>query len=131
MATTYIGRNGVITVGGSAVGNLRSFSIEETADTVETTTMGLAARTYSATLTSFTGSADVYWDPDDVGQDAITIGADNVSVIFQPEGNTPGDVTLTGTCIITGVSKSSSFDGLVEASITFQGDGAIVEGTVS
>jgi len=128
---TYIGRDGVITVGGTAVANLRSFSIEETADTVETTTMGATARTYSATLTSFSGSADVYWDPDDAGQDALTIGADNVAIVFLPEGNTAGDVSLAGTCIITGVSKSTSFDGLVEASITFQGDGAITEGVVS
>ena len=128
---TYIGRNGVITVGGTAVANVRSFSIEETADTVETTTMGQTARTYSVTLTSFTGSADVYWDPDDAGQDALTIGSEDAAIKFLPEGNTSGDVELIGTCHITGVSKSTSFDGLVEASITFQGTGALTEGAVT
>ena len=71
---THTGRDGIVKVGGTTgqedgtvVANLRSFSIEETADTVEYTTMGLAAKVFLPTTTSFTGSADVYWDEGDAG----------------------------------------------------------------
>jgi hypothetical protein len=38
---------------------------------------------------------------------------------------------LSGSAIITGKSINTTYDGLVEASITFQGTGALTEGTVS
>ena len=126
---THIGRDGVIKVGANTVAELRSFSIEETGDTVEDTVMTDTARTFTPTLTSFTGSADVYWDEDDTGQGALTVGA-AVTIGFYPEGDTTGDTYYSGSCIVTGVSRSSSFDGMVEASITLQGSGALTASTV-
>ena len=126
---THIGRDGVIKVGVNPVAELRSFSIEETGDTVEDTVMTDTARTFIPTLTSFTGSADVYWDEDDTGQSALTVGA-VVSIGFFPEGDTAGDTYYEGSCIVTGLSRSSSFDGMVEASITLQGSGALSASTV-
>ena len=71
-------------VGANPVAELRSFSIEETADTVEDTVMTDTARSFITTLTSFTGSADVYWDEtDSSGQGALTIGA-SVTIGFYP-----------------------------------------------
>ena len=68
---THIGRDGVVKVGANSVAELRSFSIDETGDTVEDTVMTDTARSYVSTLTSFTGSADVYWDETDTsGQGA-------------------------------------------------------------
>ena len=128
---TVIGRNGVIKVGGVAVAEVRSFSIEETADTVESTTMEDTSREFKVTLTSFSGTADVYWDPDDAGQSAITIGAESVSIQVYPEGDAAvtGDVSYSGNVHITGISRSASFDGMVEASISFQGTGPLTENT--
>jgi len=127
---THIGRDGVVKVGANSVAELRSFSIDETGDTVEDTVMTDAARSYISTLTSFTGSADVYWDETDTsGQGELTVGA-SVTIGFYPEGETAGDTYYSGTCIVTGVSRSASFDGMVEASITFQGSGALTASTV-
>lgn len=127
---THIGRDGIIKVGSNAVAELRSFSIEETADTVEDTVMTDTARSFITTLTSFTGSADVYWDEtDSSGQGALTIGA-SVTIGFYPEGDDTGDTYYTGTALVTGVSRSSSFDGMVEASITLQGSGPLTPDTV-
>jgi len=127
---THIGRDGVVKVGANSIAELRSFSIDETGDTVEDTVMTDAARSYISTLTSFTGSADVYWDETDTsGQGALTVGA-SVTIGFYPEGETAGDTYYSGTCIVTGVSRSASFDGMVEASITFQGSGALTASTV-
>ena len=41
-----------------------------------------------------------------------------------------GGDTITWTAIVTGVSRSASFDGLVEASISVQGTGALTPDTV-
>jgi predicted secreted protein len=126
---THIGRDGILKVGANTVAELRSFSIEETGDTVEDTVMTDTARTFVPTLTSFTGSADVYWDETDTtGQGALTVGS-SVTIGFYPEGDTIGDTYYTGTAIVTGVSRSASFDGMVEASITLQGSGALTEST--
>jgi len=47
------------------------------------------------------------------------------------EGNTTGDHKFSGTVLVTGRTISASYDGLVEASISFQGTGALTESTVS
>lgn len=126
---THIGRDGKIKVGSNAVAEVRSFSIEETGDTVEDTVMTDTARTYLATLTSFTGSCDVFWDETDTsGQGALTVGS-SVTINFYPEGDDTGDTYYSGSAIVTGVSRSSSFDGMVEASISLQGSGALTAST--
>lgn len=127
---THAGSEGTVKVGSNAIAEIRSFSLEETADTLEDTTMGDTARTYKSSLTTFTGSVDVFWDETDTsGQGALTIGA-SVTLNVYPEGDTAGDTYYTGSAIVTGVTRSSSFDGLVEASITVQGSGALTATTV-
>lgn len=127
---THTGSEGTVKVGSNVIAEIRSFSIEETADTLEDTTMGDTARTYKSSLTSYSGSLDVFWDETDAtGQGALTIGAE-VTLAMYPEGDTTGDTYLTGTAIVTGRSISSSFDGLVEMSISVQGTGALTSTTV-
>lgn len=128
---THKGSEGVIKVGANSVAEIRSYSIDETADTLEDTSMGDSARTYKPSLTSFTGSMDVFWDETDTnGQGALSIGSE-VTLNVYPEGDTSGDTYYTGTAIVTGVTRSASFDGLVEASISVQGSGSLSESTVS
>lgn len=124
------GSEGTVKVGANAVAGIRSFSIEESADTLETTVMGNTARTYLTSLTSWSGSVDVYWDETDTtGQGALTNGA-QVTLNVYPEGDTSADTYYTGSAIVTGVSVSSSFDGMIEASISVQGTGALTQATV-
>lgn len=122
---THAGSEGTVKVGANAIAEIRSFSVSETADTIEDTTMGDAARTYKPSLKSFNGSLDVYWDETDTnGQGALTVGSE-VTIGFYPEGATTGDSYYTGSAIVTGLTVNSSFDGMVEASITIQGNGAL------
>lgn len=128
---THLGKEGTVAVGANEIAEIRSFSIEETGDTVEDTSMGDSARTYKSSLTSFTGSIDVLWDETDTsGQGALSVGSE-VTLNFYPEGNVTGDIYYTGTAIVTGVTRNSSYDGLVEASISVQGSGALTESPVS
>ncbi len=126
---THKGQDGIVKVGSDAVAEVRSFSIEETADTVEDTVMTDTARTYITTLKSFSGSLDVFWDETDTnGQVALAVG-NSVTLAFYPEGDTTGDTYYSGTALVTGFTRTASFDGMVEASITVQGSGALTTAT--
>jgi predicted secreted protein len=127
---THKGSEGIIKVGTNAVAEVKSYSLEETADTIEDTSMGDAARTYVASLTSFSASIECFWDETDTnGQVALSVGS-SVSLVVFPEGDSSGDTKYTGTAIVTGFTKTGSFDGMVEASISVQGTGALATATV-
>ena len=109
---------------------IKSYSLEESADTIEVTKMGDAARQYLPSLTSFSGSVDCFWDETDTtGQVALAVGT-SVTLVFYPEGADSGDTYYSGTALVTGKTITGSFDGMVEASISVQGTGAITTTTV-
>lgn len=129
----HTGSEGTVKVGAVAIAEIRSYSVEQTGDTVEDTTMGDAWRTHKTTLKSWTGSVDVYWDETDTtGQGALSIGS-SVTMNFYPEGATAGtsETYLTGTAIVTGVTVTASFDGMVESTLTVQGVGALTSATLA
>jgi predicted secreted protein len=132
------GNNGVVkidaSIGGSlaTVLNVRNFSVDVTADTIETSTMGVDVRTYVKGMSSWSGSADIYVDTAN-----LTGGAGAIASLIATSG-TVGEGTATvelylndssnkfsGEAIITGFSVSSAMDGLVEGTISFQGSGAV------
>lgn len=128
---TLKGNDGTVKVGSAAIAEIRSFSVDETMDTIEDTSMGDTYRTFKTSLKSWSGSVDIFFDDTDTtGQGALTVGSE-VTVNFQIEGDTTGDHLLSGTALVTGRTVNSSFDGLVEASLTLQGTGALTEGTVA
>lgn len=127
---THTGSEGTIKIGSDTVGEIRSYSISETADTIEDTSMGDASRTYKTGLKSFTGSVDVFWDEADAGQTALSVGS-SVTLNVYPEGATTGDKYFSGSAIVTGLTVTGSFDGMVEASLTLQGTGALSISTAS
>jgi predicted secreted protein len=120
--------------------SVRNFTIDVKADTIETTTMGVDVRTYVAGLSAFSGSADVYFDATDYDTYETTfnptaglVGASGVAGKFYIESNysSTSDYAFTGTIIVTGYSVKSSMDGMVEASISFQGTGATTYSTTA
>ena len=129
--STFKGNDGVIKLGGSGgtniISEVRSYSLEHTADTIEDTAMGDANRTYKDSLKSFSGSVDVFWDDSDTnGQGAFIVG-NTVELNLYPAG--AGDTYYSGSAIVTGVSRSASYDGLIEASLSVQGSGALTTTT--
>jgi predicted secreted protein len=131
------GNNGVLKIDNAsgqatAIANVRNYSIDITSDTIETTTMGVDVRTYVKGLSQFSGSADIYFDT------ANYTGGGNVVAVLNPTSVNVGAIPVTleaylndtankfaGEVIITGFTVNSSMDGLVEASISFQGSGPI------
>ena len=127
---THTGSEGTVKSGANAVAEIRSYTISETGDTIEDSSMGDSSRTYKAGLKTFTASVECFWDETDTtGQGSFDVGA-TVTLNDYPEGATTGDIYYTGSAIVTGKTVNATFDGMVEASFTLQGTGALSESTV-
>tara|TARA_R100000781_G_scaffold56708_1_gene36715 strand:+ start:2150 stop:2539 length:390 start_codon:yes stop_codon:yes gene_type:complete len=126
---TFLGKGGTVQVGSNSIAEIRSYSIDETIDTVEDTSMGDSAKSHLVTLKDFSGSVDVLFDDTDTnGQTALSVGS-SVTLNFAPEGVTSGSVKLSGTALVTAKSVSATYDGLVESTISVQGTGGLTTGT--
>ena len=76
---------------------------------------------------------DVYQIDDDSEQTAMLAATQSgalAEIILYPSGSGKG-ISLTGDVIVTGHSLTSSFDGMVEGSISFQGTGALDRAVIS
>jgi len=126
---THHGKEGVVTVGGTEMGEVTSFTLETTGDVVEDTALTDSTKSFVAGRTSFSGTIEMHFDETDAQQETLLAGA-SISFVLLPEGNASGDASYTGTGIITGMSINNSMDAIVSRSVTFQGTGALTVGTV-
>ena len=125
---THHGKEGVVTAGGTGIGELTGFTLETTADVVEDTQLSDSTKSFVAGRTSFSGTLEMSYDETDSPQQTLTAGT-SISFILAPEGNASGDETVTGTGIVTGMSVSIPLDGITTRSVTFQGTGTLSRGT--
>ena len=126
---THHGKEGVVTAGGTGIGELTGFTLETTGDVVEDTALTDATKSFVAGRTSFSGTLEMHFDETDSPQTSLTAGS-SIAFILLPEGNTTGDQSFTGTGIVTGMSVNNAMDGIISRSVTFQGTGALTRGTV-
>ena len=122
------GKEGEVAVGGTAVGELTSFTLETTGDVVESTQMSDGAKSFIAGRTSFSGTLEMHFDEADSVQTQLTAGA-SVTFKLLPEGSSSGDRKFEGAGIVTGMSVSQPLDGIVSRTVTFQGTDALTIGT--
>jgi len=138
---SHAGKDGKVTVksgAGShtALASVRSWTLNHTAELLDATVMNSSGVTYRTNLASFLawdGSVSLLWDDastGDAGQ-VLCVPGDTLEVIFYPEGDQTGDITYTGSAIVTASNRTASYDGLVEMEVTFQGTGALTAGTKS
>ena len=119
------GSEGVAKVGSNTIAEIKDFSLSETAETIDDTTMGDSARTKQVGLTTASGSMTAFWDETDTsGQGAMTVGA-SVTLNLYPEGATTGDNFATLTALITEKGVSTTLDGMVETTVSFEATGAV------
>jgi len=131
---TKTGASGVVKVQVSGttvavVGEVRSFTFDGSADTIEDSVMGDSSRTYKQGLKTNTVSIECYWDEADAQQ---LILDERASVDFEiyPTGPGSGETFFSGGGIVTSRSISGAFDGMVEASFTIQCSGDVTEAQV-
>jgi len=119
-----------VTTGGSVanVGEVRSYTFDGSADTIEDTAMGDTARTYKAGLKNSTLSIEAYFDSSDTAQADLANGSE-VDFELHPEGTGTGTPVYSGSGVVNASNISGSFDGMVEASFTIQVSGEVTTGT--
>lgn len=123
------GSEGLVVVGTSAISELRGWEFDHQAETIEDTTLADADKTFKSGNKSWSGQATCWWDETDTnGQQVLDAGAE-VGLVFYAEGTGTGATRFTGTALVTSVRRSAAINGIVEAAFSFQGNGALAEGT--
>ena len=125
---TYKGQDGVfqaITTGGTlaSVTNLKSWSIEESVDSIESTTMGATSKTFTTGTKGWTASCELLYDLSNAVQADLVIG-ETVDIKIWPNTVAQAE-SWAGTGIVTASSQSGELGDLVGSSITVQGTGAL------
>ena len=126
---THHGKEGVVTVGGTAIGNVTGYTLDTTQDVVEDTALDSSNKSYLVGRGTFTASIDMNYDETNAQQASLLQGS-SLSFVFLPEGNASGDRSFSGTGIVTGMSVNNSMDAIISRTVTFQGTGALTIGTV-
>ena len=126
---THHGKEGVVTVGGTAIGNVTGFTLDTTHDTVEDTALEDANKTFKAGRGTFTATIDMIYNEESTQQSSLLQGS-SLSFVFLPEGNTSGDESFSGTGIVTSMSVGVTLDGMTTRTVALQGNGALTIGTV-
>lgn len=125
----HLGREGTVKISSTTIGELRNYSLAHSSDVVEDSSIGDTYRTRKATLKTWSVNGDLYWDEVDAGQIALTIGS-TVTVNLYPEGIASTSTYYSGSGIVTKFDISAAFDGMVEGSISIEGNGALSTLTV-
>jgi len=117
---TFSGKDGAVYIGNVAVGEVRDWSIEQSANRIDDTVMGDSWMTGKITQRSWTASFNVYYDP----ATSIAVG-DLLTLNLYPQGKTTGLKYYNGQAHVTSLSSTASFDGMIEASVSVEGTGEL------
>ena len=127
---THTGVSGLVKVGTNTVAEVRSFTLDTTAELLEDTTLTDTSKSFQVGKKGATASVECFWDETDTnGQIAIAEGS-SVALNLYPEGATSGDYYYSGTYLITANSVSVPTDGMIEATFSATLTGALTRGTV-
>ena len=127
----HTGIEGTVKVDANTIAEIRSFSINTSAETIDDTTINDTAKTFVAGQTSWTADISCFWDETDTtGQGAMTAGS-SVTLNLYPAGASTGDKYWTGSAIVTSFNVSTPTNGMIEASFNAQGSGALTYGTAA
>ena len=127
---THTGSSGIVKVGTNTIAEVRSFTLDTTAELLEDTTLTDTSKTFQVGKKGATASVECFWDETDTnGQIAIAEGS-SVALNLYPEGATSGDYYFSGTYLITANSVSVPTDGIIEATFSATMTGALTRGTV-
>lgn len=131
------GRYGEVYIDADMVAEISAFSINETADTAEATSMGDTAATYRLGVSRGDGSLTAFWDAvGDGGQENLVVGECTTLKLY-PAGRAGGDlgcdaglstpVEIVAKCWITGKTMNVSMGDIITADYTFVLEGPLVE----
>ena len=127
---THTGSSGLIKVGTNTVAEVRSFTLDTTAEILEDTTLSDTSKTFQVGKKGATVSVECFWDETDTnGQIALAEGS-SVAMDLFPEGADSSDYYFSGTWLVTATSVSVPTDGIIEATFSATLNGALSRSTV-
>ena len=127
---THTGSAGVVKVGTNSVAEVRSFTLDTTAEILEDTTLSDTSKTFQVGKKGATASVECFWDETATnGQIALAEGG-SVTLNLYPEGAGSGDYYYSGTFLVTANSVSVPTDGIIEATFSATLTGALSRATV-
>jgi hypothetical protein len=109
-------------VGVTTIGEITTWSVEQTTDVIEDTSMGDTSKTFVAGLVSWTGSCEAILSDSDAGQALLDNGNSLTAVDFFFDSTTSA---YKGNAIVTALSSSATMGEMIKVSVTFQGTGAL------
>ena len=120
----------LLTVGSTptALGEVRSFSIETALGTIDVSTLATDWKKYLVGQAGWSGSLECFYDPTDAAQADLVAKARAgtiCTIAIQPLGVGVGKTQLSGTCYCTSMSIAGATEDAVGLSISFQGTGEL------
>ncbi len=112
----------------TALGEVRSFSIETILGTIDVSTLATDWKKYLVGQAGWSGSLECFYDPTDAAQADLVSKARAgtlCTVTVQPLGAGEGKTQLSGTCYVTSMAISGATEDAVGLSISFQGTGEL------
>ena len=126
----HTGSAGVVKIASNTVAEVTAFTMETTADVIESTQLSDTNKTYEVSRKSGTVTIEAAWDETDSNGQIVLQEATGVTLLLYPEGADSGDYFYTVPAIVTGNSVAVTMDDLIRLSISCQINGAITRGTV-
>ena len=127
---THTGSSGVIKIGTNTIAEVRSFTIDTTAEILEDTVLTDTSKSFKVGKKGATVSVECFWDETDTnGQIALAEGS-SVAMDLFPEGADSSDYYFSGTWLVTATSVSVPTDGIIEATFSATLNGALSRSTV-
>ena len=123
--SAYSGSNGTIKLPSGDLIEMTGFTIDEAANTANTSIMdGTCATDSEVITTSWNGSLELFYDPDELAQSELSVGA-VVDAEFYPLGNSEALERMTGQVLILTRSMPVEVNSLIALSVTFDGKGLL------
>jgi hypothetical protein len=133
MATIY-GNNGEIKISSTAVGEVKSWSLTISRDTIEDTSMGDDSKSFVYGKASASGTIEVHFDDDDSAQgtlrDAVLNGTSVSLDLFTNNSSTTGTDYYSLTALITSQDVSVEMDSIESRTYNFSATGAVTKSAV-
>jgi len=127
---THVGTSGTVKIGSNAVAEVVGFTLNETSDTVEDTSLTDTAKTYLTLRKDATATIECHWDETDTsGQESLDVGT-SVTLNLYPEGADAADAYYTGTALVTGADVAVTMDGIISRTFNVQFTGGVTHTTV-
>lgn len=112
----------------TALGEVRSYSIETALGTIDASVLSTTWKNYLVGQSGWSGSMECFYDPSDTAQADLVSKAragELCKITVQPLGPGAGKTELVGDCYVTGMTISGATEDAVGLSISFQGTGEL------